>query len=195
MVRVGSWLRRHYVHVLLSPLIFVSYTVVHECAHALAAWLQGAVITDFSVLPSSHGFGYVRYEFAPGIEGSAELVSAAPYVLWLGCMTLTVILSTRRKGYPFAVASTLFLWGFLGAWGDVALAATAWLGAGTGDWAHALGPPTVLGAVGMVLATLVAAVLGYFVQARLYRDGQLAPGSYATLWGCAGLVFAGASAL
>lgn len=41
--QLRSWGRRHWIHLLLSPLVFFLFTVVHECAHVLAAYVQGAL--------------------------------------------------------------------------------------------------------------------------------------------------------
>jgi hypothetical protein len=186
---VVSWLRRHWLHLLLCPLIFLLFTVVHECAHVAAAWLQGATITDFSVFPSGNTLGYMNYEFPQGSNGSTELVSVAPYLLWGMCMSAAVLLSLRRSGYSLPIASSLFLWGFLGAWGDIALAGVSWLEAGRGDWAHVLGSgSTAPDALLLAFAGIIVLALGYGVQARLYRSGSLSKAGYAVLVAGGGLV-------
>lgn len=183
-----SWARRHWVHVLISPVVFLCFTVVHECAHVLAAAAQGATITDFSVLPSGENLGYMNYEFPEGSYGSREAVSIAPYALWSVCMFAVLLLSLRRQGLSFPLASTLFLWGFIGAAGDIALAGISWLEAGRGDWSHVLGASTDMDALAMAAASLMVVVLGYWVQKRLYRDGALRKASYGVLVGAGSFV-------
>jgi hypothetical protein len=176
-----AWLKRHWIHFLVSPLVFLLFTVIHECAHVAAAWIQGATITDFSVLPSGSTLGYMNYTFPEGSYGSTELVSAAPYLLWGMCMSAVLLLSLRRTGYSFSLASSFFLWGFFGAWGDISLAVISWLEAGRGDWAHILGSSSTLDGMLFGGALLVVIALGYAVQRRLYRHGALRKASYATL--------------
>ncbi len=195
---VSVWLRRHWLHIAISPLTFLLYTVAHECAHVVVAWLQGATITDVSVLPSEGSLGHMNYVFSEGSDGSTELVSIAPYLLWSGCMSVVFLLSLRRSGYSFPLASSLFLWGFLGAWGDIAMAGMSWSEAGRGDWAHVLGSSSgALDSALMAFAWLVVIVVGYGVQARLYKRGALSKASYAFLvlagsflWGLGTVVLA-----
>ncbi len=188
-LELRSWARRHWFHILISPVAFFLYTVVHECAHAFAAAAQGATITEFSVIPNGESLGYMNYQFSEGSYGDRDLVSIAPYVLWSLCMIGVVLLSTRKRGYSFPLASTLFLWGFLGAWGDIALAGMSWVNAGRGDWGHVLGESTPIDALAMSLAWVCVLALGYLVQRRLYRSAALSKASYAIM------VFAGGCAL
>ena len=50
---------------LAYPLYQILGTIRHEAGHALAAWLQGAEITEFVFLPGMRGeifyWGYVRW--------------------------------------------------------------------------------------------------------------------------------------
>lgn len=191
-----SWLRRHWVHLLVSPLVFLLFTVVHECAHVFAAAAQGATITDFSVLPTGQSLGYMNYQFPEGSNASHEAVSVAPYALWSMCMVAVLLLSLRRSGFSFPLASSLFLWGFIGAWGDIAIAGFSWLDAGRGDWSRVLGESTEMDVFVLGAACVVVGGLGYWVQRRLYRDGALSLVSYGILVGVGSLgIFLGTSIL
>jgi hypothetical protein len=183
----SGWMRNHWPHLLLAPLIFFAFTVVHECAHAAAAWLQGATITDFSVIPDGVALGHMSYVFPAGAEGSHFAVSLAPYALWCASMLAVVALSFRRGGYGFAAASTLFLWAYAGAWGDIVLNAMVWLSSDSGDLSHAFGPSTALDMAIFAMANIAVVALGYRVQKRLYASRAL------SLPGFGALSMAGAS--
>ncbi len=178
-----SWMRRHWIHLLISPMVFLLFTVIHECAHVLAASAQGATITDFSVLPSGENLGHMNYHFPEGSYASHEAVSIAPYALWSTCMFAVLLLSLRRSAFSFPLASSLFLWGFLGAWGDIALAGISWLDAGGGDWSHVLGKSTEMDLLAMGAAWVIVGGIGYWVQTRLYGDGALSKASYGVVVG------------
>lgn len=172
------WARRHWIHLLISPVVFLLFTVIHECAHVLAAAAQGGTITDFSVLPSGENLGYMSYEFPEGSYASHELVSIAPYALWSLCMFAVLLLSLRRSGFSFPLASAFFLWGFIGAWGDIGLAGVSWLNGSGGDWGHVLGESSELDVLALGVAWVIVGGLGYGVQRRLYREGALSKTSY-----------------
>jgi len=50
-------------------------TIRHEASHAIAAWIQGATITEFVFWPTQRGWGYVTWQ-GPVTNG----VTAAPYL-------------------------------------------------------------------------------------------------------------------
>lgn len=61
--------------ILAYPAYQLIGTIRHEASHALAAWLQGAAITEFVFWPTEYGWGYVSWE-GPVTTG----VIAAPYL-------------------------------------------------------------------------------------------------------------------
>lgn len=177
------WMRRHWIHLLLSPLIFLLFTVVHELAHVLAASAQGAKIIDFSVLPTSENLGHMSYVFPEGSSGSYEAVSIAPYPSWILCISVVLLLCLRRSSFSFPIASSLFLWGFIGAWGDIALAGVSWLESGRGDWSHVVGQSDEIDVLAMALTWVIVLAIGYWVQTRLYREDALTKASYGIVFG------------
>ncbi len=76
----------------------------------------------------------------------------------------------------------MYLWAFLGAFGDIV---NAWIGwaiyhSTTNDWAHAFGPATPTDKLPLIAAALAMLPLGYRIQKRLYRP-PLSPAAYAIL--------------
>ncbi len=67
------WVGRHWVHIVIAPVVVIVFTVVHEFAHAVAVWAQGGRVTEFNVIPGGGLWGYVRYEFDGGVEYSPAL--------------------------------------------------------------------------------------------------------------------------
>ena len=61
--------------ILAYPAYQLLGTIRHEASHALAAWMQGATITEFVFWPTGHGWGYVNWA-GPVTTGAI----AAPYV-------------------------------------------------------------------------------------------------------------------
>lgn len=185
-----AWLWRHKWHLAASPVVFVLFTLAHELAHVAAASAQGATITAFSILPDGNQLGFMAYDAPDDPNFSHVVVSLAPYAMWAGLMALVSALAfLRSKPLPFALASTLFVWGFAGAFGDIALAAARWLEFG-GDLFHALGPATNEDAAIVALTCLAVPIAGYFVHRRLYGQLALAAKSYALLAGGSAIALA-----
>ncbi len=185
-----GWLRRHWVHFVITPPMLIAFTVLHESAHALLAWVQGGEIVEFVVWPDHGKWGYVRHEFAPGQSYSRLAISLAPYAMWTTSMCAVALLSLRRARWPFWAASTLFLWGYVGAFGDILNAWAPWaLGlSNQNDFAHAFGTADSWQRLPVLGASVVVTGFGYPLQRRLYRDGSLGWRAYAILAGFLALV-------
>lgn len=125
--------------------------------------------------------GHVSYD-PPALRGfSAFLVAVAPYLLWLLLAAVAAALSLRRRPYAFAAASTLYFWLFVAPLADVANAAFPYLAGSSNDFLHAFGPPSRPIVVAIVLLSVLALIVGYPVQRRLYRTQALRLRSYLVL--------------
>ncbi len=175
LAEVLLFCKRHRVHALLLPLAAIGITALHESAHALAAIVQGGQILELVVWPGDGEWGHVQYRFPPGVAYSSTAISLAPYVMWAGLMALVMLASLRGRPWPFWVASTLFVWGFAVAYGDIAYAWLGWLSGAPNDLGRTFGAAGPEMAAALAAVSLVVAVLGYFVQRRLYGGRALSP--------------------
>lgn len=175
------WVGRHWVHIVIAPVVVIVFTMVHEFSHAVAVWVQGGRVTEFSVIPGGGLWGYVRYEFDAGASYSPVLISLMPYAVWWVVMGSAAMLATRPGGWRFAGASTVFIWGWIGPFGDIVNAWGPWLMGSDNDFASAFGEA---GAIGWLLFALVGcavAIAGWFVQRGLYGERSLSMPAYGVL--------------
>ncbi len=187
----ARWLRRHWVHFLIAPAMLIVFTVFHEAAHAAAVVLQGGELLEFEVLPSAGEWGHISYWFAPSAPHSPEAISLASYLMWLGSMAVVASMCVPKQEWPFWIASSAFLWGFVGAGGDIANACLGWLSdrGGHNDLASVLGPAQPEHGLVLAIAVIGTIAAGYLIQKRLYRS-SLGPIEYAMLVGLLGLAAA-----
>ncbi len=86
--RIG-WRNKRFLFAL--PIASFVVTVIHESAHAVAAWAQGAKIQEFRVWPHFRAgvfhLGYVRHD---GNVASDWLVAFAPTIVWAIVVLATV---------------------------------------------------------------------------------------------------------
>ncbi len=177
------WLLWLWPHVLVLPVMFFVFTGLHESAHALAVVAQGGEVLEISIIPSTQAYGYIRYQFPENSNASFWFVSVAPYLMWLGFMSLTSVIAFIRK-WNWWIGSTLFIWGYLCPWLDIYLHWTTFQMGDRGplsDFAHAFDRPTSLGWVLWATISTIVAVWGYVLQRRLYQKHQLPLISYILL--------------
>lgn len=183
---IWTFIRRHWLHLLLVAPGALLITVIHEAAHAAAVILQGGTVSEFVWLPGKHEggssyWGYVSYG-PPALDTLSQFfVSIAPYLLWLFLAMVVVVLSLRRRQFAFWAASSLFGWLFVAPLGDVANAAFPYLAGSNNDFMSAFGPPSLSAWVLTALLGALALVTGYPVQRRLYRAQALGLPSYLVL--------------
>lgn len=170
-----AFFKGHWLHVFFAAPGALLVTVAHEAAHCAAALVQGGTVTEFVWLPGGGYWGHMRYEFPQGVRYSSFVISIAPYVFWLVVAAGVALLSLRRRAYPFWLASTLFVWGFVVPLADVANAAFPYLAGAHNDLRSAFGWPTAVAGLVVALLTLVAMAVGFVVQRRLYRERALGP--------------------
>lgn len=184
-----TFIRRHWGHALLLPPGAIFVTVLHEAAHALAAWIQGGTLLEFAWLPwaSAGHWGYVRYEFPPGVAYSSFAISVAPYVMWLMMAGLAWLLSLRRQHWGFGMASAIFVWLYVVPLADIANAALPWMHGSDNDFFQAFGSPMNLDALLIDLSIIVAVLIGYGVQVRLYGERRLSKRCYTLLCALTGI--------
>jgi hypothetical protein len=97
---------------LALPVYLTIGTVRHEGAHALAAMLQGATITDFRFLPLVHpdyGFKWGLMNWTGG--ETTSLVFAAPYLADMLFFALFSVLCTAISRMPRWVWINIFIIG------------------------------------------------------------------------------------
>lgn len=149
------------------PVYQVIGTIRHEMSHALGAVLQGATLTEISVLPSLHpqwGFfwGYVRW-----VGGHADwLTAAAPYFCDLIVAAACVPLCLRLRRLPRWLWLNLFILGLLSPFFNLAYNYLKVLLLHRGDVAHILAE---LPDVPVHLAFVAALLLVGFAAARVSR--------------------------
>lgn len=175
------FLIRHWPHVLIAVPMVIGVTALHESAHALAVVVQGGEVLQFSIWPDGDRWGFVTYRNV----GSHFAVAIAPYAMWVGMMIAAAALAMSAKGWPFAPASTVFIWGYVVPFGDIANTWTMWVGGAGNDFAHAFGGAGLLGGVGLAAACVLVVVAGYPVHRRLYGEAALPLAGYAALGGAA----------
>lgn len=176
------FIRIHWVHLLILPVLVLPITAIHESAHCAAVLVQGGTITEFSCWPSAGKWGFMNYEFPYSQEYSAFAISMAPYALWTIVATITVVIGIVRRQFPVWLGSTLFIWGFIVPLADIANAAFPYLiKGGENDFRHALGTPTLQLWFATCAATVISIALGFQLQRRLYGDRSLSLAGYSTL--------------
>lgn len=178
---IWTFIRRHWLHVLLALPGALLVTLLHEGAHAVAVWVQGGTIHEFVWLPTKERWGHVSYDPPAQSSFSAFFVSIAPYLLWLVLAAVAAGLSQRRRPYALAVASSVYFWLFVVPLADVANAAFPYLAGSSTDFLHAFGPPSLPIIVAFVLLSMLALIAGYPVQRCLYRTQALRLRSYLVL--------------
>lgn len=182
--RVSSYLWAHRIHIVLCVPMLFGVTVLHEAAHALAVILQGRTVTDFSVWPGNGNWGYIEWQSFPQTAPYPELVSLAPYLLWLALVTAAVAVSLVPASKPFWMASTVFVWLYAVPVLDIANAVVGYTLGPAGDLSAVFPSSTTV----RVLAALVAVVAfvgtGFAVQQRLYGPQALRPMEYGFMSAC-----------
>jgi len=165
----------------------VLWTVLYEAAHALAIMLQGSQVTKFVWISSPARLGYVEYN-SPDHPFSRFAIVIASYAFWLILMLIAGALSLRARPYPKWVASTIFIWMFVVPLGHIGWAARPYLfeAVNANDLTDALGPPTRMVSMLIVLFGIASVVFGRIVQQHLYRERALSAISY-TLMAVVGL--------
>ncbi len=178
---IWTFIRRHWLHLLLVVPGALFFTIVHESAHAAAVLLQGGIVLEFVWLPVADKWGYVSFD--PPVVGpfSEFLVAIAPYLLWLFLAAVAAALSLRRRQFAFSAASSLYFWMFVAPLADVANTAFPYLAGKHNDFMHALGPPTLSACVLIVVLGAMILVTGHLVQRRLYREQGLSLPAYLVL--------------
>jgi len=103
-----------------------------------------------------------------------------------------LVLSFRKKAWPFWAASSIFVWLFLAPISDIAYAALAQMRAVEGtDLSRVFGAPSLEATLGFILYGLVMASLGFFAQKQLYRERALSVTAFCLLGALAFIVLAG----
>jgi hypothetical protein len=177
-----EFFKGHWIHVLIGiPGCFV-FTIFHELAHCVAAWVQGGRVIEFAWLPSDGAWGHMRYEFDYGMAFSDRAVSIAPYLLWTTLCLIAFAVSFKRKPLPFWASSTVFVWFFLAPLADTANAAMPQLAdGGLTDLGRVFGPPSLAVTIGFVTYAVAMAIAGYFTQKQLYRERSISLPTYMVL--------------
>lgn len=183
LAEIWTFMRRHWLHVLFCLPGAILVTVLHESAHAFAAWAQGGRLLEFAWLPwASHGhWGYVEYDFPMGAVYSSFAISIAPYVLWSSLAGLAYISSWLWPNRSFACASTLYFWLYFVPLADIANTALPYALGRDNDFRQAFGRPSLPGLLALVLSALLAVWIGFGVQRRLYGRLGLRKKGYAVL--------------
>lgn len=176
-----QYLRSHWVHLLILPVMAIVITIVHEAAHSFAVLAQGGTVTEFSFLPSKGHWGFVNYEFPLNRSHSNFAISMAPYLLWLFMAAAVTGLAFATKRPVFWLASTLYVWGFAVPLADIGNAAFAWLTGSDNDFRHALGAPSLGTGIFVCCLAAGAVVAGLPVHRRLYAERGLSIGAYFAL--------------
>ena len=146
----------------------VVITLIHESAHALMVVSQGGSVSEFQWLPSSEGWGHIRFTFPRATTYSSVVISLAPHILSVLLVLGTALLAWRRPGLKDRAATFIYFWLFFVPLADVGFALLVWTVGGDNDVAKAFGPPGAWSVVSVVAYALAAYLLGYAVQARLY---------------------------
>src|ERR1051326_1915883 len=165
------FIRIHWVHLLILPVLVIPITAIHESAHCAAILVQGGTVTQFSCWPSAGKWGFMNYEFPHGNEYSSFAISMAPYGLWMIVAIITFVAGMIRNQFPRWLGSTLFIWGYVVPLSDIANAAFPYLIKGSeNDFRHALGSPTAFLWFVILAATVASIALGFPLQGRLYGN-------------------------
>ncbi len=180
-IEISGFFRTHWFHLVLAIPGVLAVTVLHELAHGAAVVCQGGVVTQFVWLPSSGKWGHIAYTFRPTQQYSGPLISIAPYVLWSACMCAALVLCLRRTPYPHWVASSIFVWLFIVPLADITSAGMGFALGATNDLWRAFGPCSAPAVLALALFATSAAVAGFWLQKRLYREMPLHPLTYTFL--------------
>jgi len=182
---ITTFLRKHWIHLLISIPMLVGWTILHELAHCVAALILGGSITEFVWLPSGARWGHMEY-IGPGFtKGMHQLVSLAPYLAWTGFTLFAFILTLRTKPYSFTCASTIYFWLFIFPTADTANAAIPYLlWESQNDFSNAFGKSSLLIATVLSMYGTFMGFIGYWINRQLYGDIALGWRSYALLSTC-----------
>ena len=183
-----TFFKGHWPILLVAPPMAVFFTLLHEAAHAFAVVVQGGTLTEFVWLPTSHGWGHIRYEFPQGAEFSSRAISMAPYFMWVMFSCTAALLSLRKRPWPFWFAATVFVWVFAAPLMDIAHNGIPYLSGSNNDFTNAFGPAGFGAFAAFEVAAAFSAVAGFVVQRRLYRERALSAKAYIILC-CATLAF------
>jgi hypothetical protein len=177
----------HWLHFLLLGIFgVVGVTTLHEGAHAMGVWLQGGELLEFVVMGDEESWGHVRYQFAPGAQYSARLISLAPAIGALGALMVGLVAALfgpRRDGH---LAKAVWFWLCMMPAGELGFMGLGYFTVGARcDLFYALGPITwPLRLAGLAMGCSVVALL-YGLQRRLFDDLALGQGAFALLGGLA----------
>jgi hypothetical protein len=177
-------------HLIVAPIVLLTVvTFLHEVAHAAVALALGGTVTEFSFLPSQGHLGHVQWNPAPGSSSDGRvLVSLAPYVMWSTFAVGASLVAWLSRGLHRALASTIFVWGYV-----VPLSDIAWnLSSGSGDLAFPGWEGALLHGVGAVCLA-VAYALGYPLQRRLFGERSVGVVGYVVSSVVIGLAFGAAA--
>jgi len=186
---IGGFCGRQWYMLPVAAAAVILFTVLHEVAHAAAVIVQGGQVTEFVWLPQGGRWGHIRFIFSHD-DYSAFAIAVAPYCMWLAVSLGAAVLSLRPKGWPFFAASWIFVWLYTGPLGDIGYAAFGWLKGSPNDFHNAFGAPGHTAVVFVVVGTLAAIALGYFVQRRLYGASALSRKAYILLAGAVPVLLA-----
>jgi len=185
---IVSFFKGHWPHGVIAVPAAVAFTALHELAHCAAVWAQGGTVTDFAWLPSGTEWGHMNYIFPPGVEYCTTAVSLSPYAFWMGFCLLAGVLALRKAAWRFWIASIIYVWLFIVPLADIANTAVPYLLRNkTNDLQHAFGPARPAYAVMAIGFAIAAAIGGFWLNKRLYRDRAVGVGAYGILTAAAAL--------
>jgi hypothetical protein len=179
---LGGFLRRHWAHLVLSPLLgFVFCSALHEGAHAAAVVVQGGTIEQFRCWPGEGYLGYIDYDFSPGAVYSRRAVSAAPFVASIAFAIALIFIAFYLQSTPFWLGSSVFAWGWIASFGNIGIGTAGYLRGNKGaDLTKVFGHLRIGPAVLMLGTLAMGCILGFYLQRRLYRESALSARAY--LW-------------
>jgi hypothetical protein len=94
---MSAWRRRDLLWLVAYPAYQVLGTARHEASHALAAWIEGARVTSFVILPRLDGRRGVLWG-SVGTDGpTTNLTSAAPYLVDLVAFGISFVVCMRLR--------------------------------------------------------------------------------------------------
>ena len=172
----------HWPHLIVVIPAAVAFTALHELAHCAGVWLQGGRVTNFVWLPSGTEWGHMQYLFPSGAEYSSTAISLSPYVFWISFCLLAGILSLKRSPWPFWIASIIYVWLFIVPLADIANTAMPYLLTNTNnDLQQAFGAARFSYVLIAVIFGIAAAIFGFLLNKRLYRDRSIGLAAYCVL--------------
>lgn len=177
---LGRFLKMHWMHLLLSPLLgFIFCSALHEGAHAVAAMAQGGEITEFRCWPGNGFLGHVSYHFPKGIAYSDTAISIAPYVFSLGLACISFIVAFCFDSIPFWLGSSIFAWGWIASFGNIGIGTSGYLRENRlSDLSKVFGPVQPGTSILLLGIMILGAILGFYLQERLYRERALSGRAY-----------------